>query len=301
MLIFPFIVLFFMLYSDCGKKTEILSPDQQVTRLQFSLDGVNDPGSDAKYSMWAAYDSAKVPLTKFIGDFTIDGQGNATPNAFDVKLGTVQKTTTFVTSVEHADSTPQEASTYKILAAKLVANSGTFAVGDEYLLDFDESMATGSYQVIQANGSDSVKGIWFMIGDTAKEAGLGLPEAAAGWTYAGYVRINGSTYSTGDFYNPAAPDAGNPYNLSLPTFPFPGENYEINPADSTKLNLDLRGAQVMIKITPPLPSFAETPYDLIMFEGTIPLDATENVIYQLDNTSESFPHGNAQLIIKMFE
>lgn len=296
-----FIFLYVSLQSGCGKKTEILAPDQQVTRIQFNLSGVEDPGSSAKYSMWGAYDSANVSLTKFIGDFGLDNQGNPNPGIFNVKLGVIQKTTTLVISIEHVDSLPQEASNSKVLAAKLVANNATFSIGDEYLMDFNESTATGVYQVIQASGSDSVKGIWFMTGDTMKEAGLELPKVISGWKYEGYVILNGDSLPTGYFGNPGAADAENKYGLNLPVFPFPGENFEIDPVDSTNLNIDLRGAEVIIKIIPPLPDFSEQPFELIMFQGTIPMDASENTIYQLNNNSESFPGGNAELIIKMFE
>jgi hypothetical protein len=301
MIVIIFIFLYLSLQSGCGKKTEILAPDQQVTRIQFNLSGVKDPGANAVYYMWAAYDSAKVPLTKFIGDFRIDNQGNSSPSIFDVKLGIIQKATTLVTSIEHVDSLPQEASNSKVLAANLVANHANFSIGDEYLLDFNEASATGSYQVIQARESDSVKGIWFMTGDTLKEAGLDLPEAAPGWRYEGYVVVNGDSFPTGFFYNPGTADRESKYGLNLPTFPFPGENFEIDPVDSTNLNIDLRGAEVIIKIIPPVPDFAEKPYELIMFLGTVPMDASENNNYQLINNSEGFPSGNAELIITMFE
>ena len=71
--------------------------------------------------------------------------------------------------------------------------------------------------------------------------------------------------------------------------------------DSTCLNIDLRGAEVIIKIIPPIPDFSEKPFELIMFRGAIPTNATENTIYHLNNNSEDFPGGNADLIIKMFE
>jgi hypothetical protein len=252
------------------------------------------------------YDSSKVEITELLGQFTTDNQGVLSQTVFEVNLGVIQKTSTLLLSIEEADSVPPVASIYRILAAQLKANDGNFSVGDDYLLDFEITQANGYFQILAPQGSDSMKGIWFMSGetDTTKQAGLELPEAPSHWSYQPLVIAGGDTFPTGVFTNPAAADGDNQYsdpNQPMPTFPFPGENFQIDPETGNSLNLDLRGAEILVNIIPPVPTYSQQPFNLTIFKGTVPSDPTMNSTYQLTNNSNTFPGGTATVIIKLFE
>jgi hypothetical protein len=301
------ILLFiFTLQFSCEKKAELLAPHDQETKLELMLTGLGNLGSNAQYTLWAVYDSSSVEITALLGHFTTDNQGVLSQNVFEVNLGIMQRANTLVISIEEADTIPSAASVYRIIAAKLKANNGTFSIGDEYLVDFDVTQANGFYQIMKPQGSDSVKGIWFMSGetDTTREAGLELPEAPTRWTYEAYVIVGGDSFPTGIFTNPAVADGHDDYgdpNQPMPTYPFPGENFQIDPETGNNLNLDLRGAEVLVKIMPPIPAYAHKPFTLEIFKGTIPNDADINTTYQLTNNGNTFPSGTAILIIKLFE
>ncbi|MEJ2634078.1 MAG: hypothetical protein P8184_02150 [Calditrichia bacterium] len=237
-----------------------------------------------------------------ICDFTVDDQGNISNDLFDVKLGLIQQTNTLVISVEEKDSLPSEASNYRIIAAKLRANVGNFSVGDDYLLGKDLSTVTAHYQVVKAEGSDAVRGIWFMVGDTLKEAGMDLPDISiSGWRYESFAVVNSDTFSMGTFSSPAGPDRRNDYGDGLQEYPFPGENFLTDPATGQDLNLDLRGAEIIVKIIPPFPGYSNKIFNLEIFKGTVPNDAAENTDYQLENNNATFPGGTAKLIVKLYE
>lgn len=306
MAIIGMILLVFLMLFNCEKKAELLAPQDQETKIELALTGLNNLGSNAQYNLWATYDSSKVEIARLIGQFTTDDQGVLSQNVFDVNLGIIQRTNTLVISIEEADSIPPEPSVYRIIAAKLKANAGSFSVGDDYLLAFDVTQANGFYQISKPQGSDSVKGIWFMKGetDTTKEAGLELPEAPVRWSYKAYVIIGSDSFSTGIFTKPGIADGQNIYgdpNQPMTTYPFPGENFQVDPQTGNNLNIDLRGAEVVVEIIPPVPTSAKKPFRLIMFKGTIPANAAVNTTYPLMNNSATFPGGTAKVIIKLFE
>lgn len=306
MTIIGMIVSVFLLLFNCEKKAELLSPPDQETKLELALSGLNNLGTNAQYNLWAIYDSSKVEIAKLLGQFTTDNQGMLSKSVFDVHLGIIQRTNTLIISIEEADSIPPVPSVYRILAAKLKANNGSFSIGDDYLLAFDITQASGYYQILKPQGSDSVKGIWFMKGetDTTKEAGLQLPEAPLRWSYKAYVIVGGDSFSIGVFTKPGIADGQNIYgdpNQPMTTYPFPGENFQIDPQTGNSLNIDLRGAEVVVEIIPPVPNYAKAPFSLIMFKGTIPVNAAVNTTYQLTNNSATFPNGTASVIIKLFE
>ncbi len=304
-----FLVFLFILVclNSCDKKTKVLAPQNQLTQIDLSITGLDNLGSDADYALWSEYGPSTAQETDFIGRFTVDNQGAPSQSLFNVPLGVIQKTVNLVISIENADSTLDSASVYQVIASKLKANSGTFSIGTEYLLNFDASQALGQYQVLTAPGTDSIQGIWFMTGftDTTRAAGLELPDALPRWRYEAYVIVNGDSFPTGYFTKASAADAQNIYGSTdpaklIPTFAFPGENIQVDTSGAA-LNIDLRGAEVVVNILPPVPPFSMQPFKLTMFKGTIPTNAQPDNIYQLNNTSDTFPGGKAEVIIKLFE
>jgi hypothetical protein len=302
-------LLTLLLLYGCEKKSKILAPQDQISRVDISLSNFLNVGDTADYALWAAYGPTTDEQTDSIGRFTVDDQGIPSQSSFDVALGTIQQAVNLIISIENADSSIDSASVYRIMAAKLRANNATFSLGTEYLFNFDFSMATAQYQVFAEPGTDSIKGIWFMTGftDTTHEAGFNLPAVPTSrWKYDVFISVNGQSYSTGFFTNPNIADQSNIYadtskTKLMPTFSFPGENFQVD-TSGVPLNIDLRGAQVIVLIHPPVPPFSGSPFPpLEIFRGTIPADAQPENIYQLDNTSETLPGGSAEVEVKLFE
>lgn len=301
-------LLTLLLLYGCEKKSKILAPQDQISRVDISLSNFLNVGDTADYALWAVYGPATDEQTDSIGRFTVNDQGVPSQTQFDTPLGTLQQAVNLVISIEHADSTIDSASVYRILAAKLRANNAIFSLGTEYLFNFEFSMATAQYQVFAEPGTDSIKGIWFMTGftDTTQEAGFDLPDAPARWRYEAFVGVNNRSFSTGYFIKSNGPDQSNIYGSTdstkkMLTFPFPGENIQVD-TSGVPLNIDLRGAEVVVLIHPPVPPFSGPPFPPVnVFRGTIPTDAQQGHIYQLDNTSETFPGGSAEVEVKLFE
>ena len=295
------------LMSVSCKKSQLLDPDKQETSLDVTLKGLNAPAPIARYVLWAVYDSAKIELYSQIDSFEIAGNAQSIALHYDMNLGVLQKMTTLLVSMETEDSLTKP-SDYKVLAAGLKANTGTFSIGDDYLLKFDVATATATYKLVKSDSSDNIIGIWFVKGDSTLEPGLSLPDAKGLWKYTSYIIKDGKRYNMGDFVSADGSDASNEYGERV--YKYPGENFEKDPTTGQPLKMDLRGAEVYVEIIPPTIYYdsngdgqkeAYPPFKLVMFKGQIPQDATVNTEYQLENNSASFPTGTATININLFK
>ncbi|NOX90015.1 MAG: hypothetical protein GXO77_13425 [Calditrichaeota bacterium] len=295
------------LMSISCERSDLLSPEEQVTSLKISLSGLNNPAPNARYVLWAVYDSAKIELYSEIDSFKVDGDGQLINMDYDINLGVLQKMHTLLVSMETEDTIPQP-SDYKVLAAKVKANLGTFSVGDDYLLKFDVANAKGIYRLIKAENSDKITGIWFVKGDSVLKPGLDLPKAKGLWKYSAYIVKDGKRYDMGDFVSADGADGSDLYGA--PSFAFPGENFLKDPESGGNLDLDLRGAEVYVEIIPPTLRYdadgdgkkeSYPPFELIMFKGQIPQDAQADTEYELTNNSATFPGGSMEININLFK
>lgn len=298
------------------QKNDLLSPEEQQSLLKVNLNGLQTPAPNARYVMWAVYDSAKIELYTQIDSFTVDGNGQLVDMEYDLNMGVLQKMHTLLITMETQDSIVKP-NIYSVLAAKIKANVATFSVSDDFLLKFDLAAATDTFQVVKAENSDKIVGIWFVKGDSIFEPGLELPDISELskksdytklWKYSSYIVKDGKRYDMGTFISPDKPDDSNLYGD--PSFAYPGENFLKDPETGGNLDLDIRGAEVYVEIIPPTIKYDADgdgkkeeypPFKLIMFKGQIPQDAQPGVEYALQNNSDTFPGGTVEININLFK
>ncbi len=290
-------------------ENDLLSPEEQQSSMTISLYGLQTPAPNARYVLWAVYDSSKIDVYTQIDSFKVDANGTLNKK-YDMNLGLLQKMHTLLITMETKD-TVKTPSSYWVLAAKIKANMATFSVADDYLLKFDMAAATDTFRVEKAENADRIVGIWFVKGDSILEAGIQLPDIPASlplWKYTSYIVKDGKRYDMGNFTSPAKPDDSNLYGD--PSYPFPGENFLKDPNTGSNLDLDLRGAEVYVEILPPTIKYdadgdgnkeSYPPFQLIMFKGQIPQDAQPGVAYTLENNSATFPGGSVEIDINLFK
>lgn len=303
------------------QKEELLSPAEQITQIELELSGLRSLGNDYWYEAWLVWKEGETEKNQSIGIFSIDDQGHLTPNQFEVALGYLQQTIAFIVTIEEDDvpgkrfrlnnqsqiDTLLGPSSNKIFAAKLVTNKAYFSIGDEFLLNYDFATAQGNYLLATPSSeSTSIKtsGLWFVDKDSADKiiAGLNLPELGAGWSYEGWIRINGTEVSTGKFMNSAvADDTVRYYDPGTKGYPFPGEDFLINAPGGLNFPIDLSGAEVFITIEPPHPPDCAAPYLLKVLSAMIPSNAESGVVYAMDNGVTTFPTGQIQIRTKIFK
>ena len=298
------------------KKNDLLSPEEQQSLLKVNLQGLQAPAPNARYVLWAVYDSAKIELYTQIDSFEVNGDGQLIDMEYNLNMGVLQKMHTLLITQETEDSLTKP-SLYSVLAAKIKANQATFSVGDDFLLKFDLAAATDTFQVVKAENSDKIVGIWFVKGDSVFEPGLQLPDINALsqksdytklWKYSSYIVKDGKRYDMGTFTNPEKPDDANIYGDA--SFDYPGENFLKDPDTGANLDMDIRGAEVYVEIIPPTIKYDADgdgkkeeypPFKLIMFKGQIPQDAKPGVEYSLMNNSDTFPGGTVEININLFK
>lgn len=289
------------------QKNDLLSPEEQQSLLKVNLHGLQTPAPNARYVLWAVYDSAKIELYAQIDSFEVNGDGQLIDMEYNLNMGVLQKMHTLLITMETEDSIPQP-SAYQVMAAKIKANKATFSIGDDYLLKFDVAAATDTFQVVKAENSDKIVGIWFVKGDSIFEPGIQLPEAKGLWKYSSYIVKDGKRYDMGTFTSPEKPDDSNLYGD--PSFAYPGENFLKDPETGGNLDLDIRGAEVYVEIIPPTIKYDADgdgkkeeypPFKLIMFKGQVPQDAQPGVEYALQNNSDTFPGGTVEININLFK
>ncbi len=302
---FAFLVVVFL--SVSCEKNDLLSPQEQETSLSVTIYGLDALGPGARYVLWTVYDSSKVEVFSEIDSFKVTGTDQSFEKTYDLNMGLLQKLNTILLSAETEDSLTAPGN-YRVLAAKVKANEGTFSVGDDYLLKFDITKATGSFKVTTDEASGRVVGVWFVKGDTLLEPGLDLPKAKGLWKYTAYVIKDGKRYDMGNFIDPADKDLSNAHGT--PSYAYPGENFLVDPETGDSLNVDLSGGEVYVEIIPPTLQYDSNgdgqkeefpPFQLIMFKGQIPQNATPGNDYELVNNSSSFPGGTIKININLFK
>jgi hypothetical protein len=312
------------LLSGC-EENEILSPDSQVTQVEININALKALGDSAWYEGWLVW--GEEDIYHSLGVFRVDEQGSLSKTKFDVNLGYLQESKKFILTIEQDDipgfivnttTTPETTvfdsvkgpSTYHILAATFMANSGELSIGHEDILDFNFISASGSY--VLATPSDTLNlnpksGVWFVAEDTLGNIikGLNLPPVPSGWSYQGWVKIDGIVVSTGKFRNPGRADNDIQYYDTLSTgYNFPGEDFLLDAPVGLAFPLDLstHNTEIYITLEPKRPANCNNPFDTIMPLYTALTGNTQpGVFYSLENNLSSLPFGRVNLNIELYE
>ena len=259
-----------------------------TTNINLDLEGLEDLGADYVYEGWIIVNGAPVST----GTFTVDGNGSLSQTSFEVNAGELASATMFVLSIEPVqDDDPAPAAT-KILAGAFsgsTASLGSSPVGSGF------ESASGKYIIATPTGtgdaSEEFSGIWFLDNSSGSAvAGLDLPELAAGWKYEGWVVIDGTPVTTGNFTDVASADEAAPFSGSNGGPNYPGEDFLHNAPSGLTFPTDLRGNMAVISIEP-YPDNSPAPFTLKPLFGMIPATLSGSPESLGNNTASSFPTG----------
>ncbi len=247
-----------------------------TSRLNISLDGLENLGDDFVYEGWIIVDGSPVST----GVFTVDDSGNLSETSFSIEKETLDAATTFVLSIEPAvDPDPAPADT-KLLVGDFSGDSASVS-SDGIVADF--ASASGTYILATPTDSDDTNessGVWFLDNSTGSMvAGLDLPTLSAGWQYEGWVVFDGTPITTGTFLDAEMADdnaATSPFKGSVGNGPgYPGEDYVKGTAAGVTFPTDLKGRTIVISVEPS-PDNSAAPFALKPLAHVVPDNAADH-------------------------
>lgn len=327
-------LLFFLLptllfFTSCTDVKTTETVESQNGTLTFNLSNLPALDDSLVLAAWILDDGGKV-VHKF-GKLSISG--SSFTGSFPLTLNAYQQNTKnqFVCiSIERRDSTLNDTTTSNLflMISKIRTNSSELTVvpknpvGIAFGSDFDDQKylgddpsesvppsfktAKGVYTVFtptNANANTN-SGIWFLNYKSAGvyETGLRLPELPTGWTYKGWVKVNGKYLPTGEFKLVTGNDAQNLYVGTNPMPAFPGEDFLLNDTLGVAYPIDLAGQEVMITVEPNgFNGYNKSkPFPLVLLKGTIPSPVSNSTSTSLQNNFTNFPSGSAVYKINIY-
>jgi len=193
--------------------------------------------------------------------------------------------TTFVLTIEPAPDNDPNPSSVHILAGDFSGDAADLSVGHGAALGNDFMSATGKYILATpTNGAntDENSGIWFLDPAAGPGVGLNLPVLPDGWTYEGWVVVDGTPVTSGKFTDVAKEDDSAPFSGMMAGPPFPGEDYLNNAPTGLSFPTDLSGGKAVISIEP-VPDNSTAPFLLKPLLADIPAAAADHTAYDLGN------------------
>ena len=323
-------LLFFFSCSDV-KTTETSVSWSGTFKLQLS----NLPALDDSLVLaaWIMDDAGKV-VHKF-GKLTYPSGSNSYTGTFLLTISDFQansKNQFVCISIESRDAILNDTTTSNLflMISKIRTNSSDLNVVPKnpastviaFGSDFDDqkylgtdtssvvppsfNTAKGVYTVFTPTGANANtnSGIWFLnyISAGVYETGLRLPELPTGWTYKGWVKVNGKYLPTGEFKLAAGNDAQNLYVGTKPMPAYPGEDFLQNDTLGVAYPIDLAGQEVMISVEPN--GFngynKNKPFPLFLLKAVIPISVTNTTSISLQNNYSSFPTGTAVYKVNIY-
>ncbi|MFQ6030452.1 MAG: hypothetical protein ACE5Q6_23505 [Dehalococcoidia bacterium] len=269
--------------------------------LTLELSGLDPLANGFHYEGWAIVEGSPVSTGKFNVDAAghlIDLSGQSIGEARfhgEYDLGSASAIVITIEPAGDVDDLPADT---HYLAGSVSEGVAELTVGHAAALGDDFANASGTYILATPTdgpGTNENSGIWFLDPSRGSPAvGLDLPQLPAGWVYEGWVVLDGTPVSTGQFtaVDQVALTALFSGPLSGP--PFPGEDFLVNAPEGISFPTDLAGAVAVISIEP-IPDDSPKPFTLKPLVGNIPQDATDHFNYELENNSSGFPTGSATL------
>ncbi len=274
-------------------------PMEAGPTLKLELTGVETLANGSHYEGWAIIDGSPVSTGKFNVDSNgglvkLDGTAKS-DGIFHAVAGLVTATDVIIT-IEPAGDTDDVPAATHFLAGSLSGDSASLSVAHAAALGTDLSDAAGVYILATpTDGADNNEnsGIWFLdLSSGSPSVGLDLPTLPAGWVYEGWVVIDGVPVSSGRFTAVDEVDQSDSYSGTEGGPPFPGEDYLNNAPDGLSFPTDISGATAVISVEP-MPDDSPAPFTLKPLMGIIPADATDHVVYKLENGATALPSGLA--------
>lgn len=243
--------------------------------LEWAFDGLEPLGAASVYEGWAIIDDAPVST----GRFNLSDD-NSIVALTEPEVPGLETASAIVLTIEPAEGDDPAPSDVHVLAGDLVDGAAELTISHPAAIGTDFATAGGVFILgtpTTAVTDDELSGVWFVnLGPT--RAGLELPALGAGWTYEGWVVIDGIPVSTGRFSDPAMADDFN--GLSGPDGtgpPFPGEDFIVNAPDGLSFPTDLRNSTVVISVEP-VPDDSPAPFALKPLATIVPDGIGDHVV-----------------------
>lgn len=274
--------------TSCGDDED---PTSLNSDLILNLNGLDELGSDYVYEGWVIVDGAPVSTGTF--------SSVTFPQTFSVATADLTTATTFVLTIEPAGETGSAAlmpANTKILSGAFSASTATLTINDQ-VGNFENSAGTYILATPTDNVDNHESGVWWLDNTSGTpELGLDLPDLTdnPGWTYEGWVVLNGTPITTGTFDSPNSADNFDGFSATDNSGPnFPGEDLLINAPAGQVFPTDIRGGVVVISVEP-VPDNSAAPFTLKPIVGMVAEDAPlATAISAANNSSNTNVTGTA--------
>ncbi len=282
-------IVFFLFAVSCSSDDNPVEPD--TSTLTLNIAGLENLGADARYEGWIIVNGAPVST----GLFDVDDTGNLSQTEFTVDATELAAATAFILTVEPSPDPDTAPSDVHILAGDFSGGASNLTVGHSAALGDDFTTAAG--QAILATPTDAASdnetsGIWFLTPGTPPTAGLTLPTLPAGWTYEGWVVIDGTPVTTGTFLSVNGSDDSAPFSGPNAGPAYPGEDFLENAPAGLTFPTDLSNGTAVISIEP-VPDNSPAPFVLKPLAGPIPGNTQSGTPITIPQNLGSFPTGSA--------
>ncbi len=256
--------------------------------LELTFTGLDPLAEGFVYEGWILVDGAPVSAGRFDapdGSFSVE---------FELDADDLDLATAYILTIEPEPDSDPAPSAVHLLAGDFTDGEAHLHTGHAAALGSDFLDAAGSYILetpTSAEADDYDQGIWWLDPSSgAPMASLELPELPEGWTYEGWVVVDGSPISTGTFAFADEEDSDGPGLAAGPagTPPFPGQDF-VEPA-----TVLLGGAAVLS--VEPVPDTSAAPFVLKpLMDGSIE-DMGQGGAQDMDNIADSAPMGHATVL-----
>ena len=265
------------------------TPDApEMADLELSFQGLEVLSEGFVYEGWILVDGS--PLTA--GRFTVDDADSS--HVFELDAADLDAATAYILTIEPEPDADPAPSVVHILAGDLSDGSADLDTAHPAALGTDFADAAGSY-ILETPTSSAVaddydQGIWWLEMTMDGPAPvLDLPELPEGWTYEGWVVVNGEPISTGtfDFGDEADADGAGPTSGPDGAPPFPGQDF-VQPS------VVLTGGMAVISVEP-VPDTSPAPFAIKPLVDMEIEDAPGHALQDMGNNAASAPLGMASI------
>ena len=248
---------------------------EPLPALEWAFDGLEPLGAASVYEGWAIIDGAPVST----GRFSLTDDGGVVAHT-EPEVPGLPAASAIVLTIEPAEGDDPAPSEVHVLAGDFVDGAAELTVSHPAAIGTDFATAGGVFILgtpTTAVTDDELSGVWF-VNLSPTRAGLELPALGAGWTYEGWVVVDGIPVSTGRFSDPAMADDFN--GLSGPDGtgpPFPGEDFIVNAPEGLSFPTDLRNSTVVISVEP-VPDDSPAPFAIKPLATIVPDGIGDHVL-----------------------
>jgi len=294
-----------VLLNGCGSDGNPTSFEGNST-VTLQVNGLEPIVGGMNYQAWLVVGDENNFFGYPLLVFNIDAMGRMVhPRADTVLTGPYQADVDagavlgVAVSLEVTDTLLQYSSITFIMGGELVQGTADLRADDWIALNRDFSGISGEYVLSTPTDEaqdDELSGIWFVDSGTEPFGpGLNLPDAPKGWTYEGWVEVDGVPYSTGKFVSVDVPDSAATYSGTIDAPQYPGEDFVYNAPQGSTFPLDLSGATVFISAEPqgPLDVFPSAPFFVRLLEGHVPASPAPLTVYSISSKAGQLPSGTA--------